>query len=276
MAPPVQSYVWSRLQPIVGLWVKTVTGLTEDQLLWSDQNQPRPSFPYIGLTRRTFAPFGFDASQTTEVPVAVTATVTATLMDETATLILGKLPITATLANDGDTTIARDAMLAQIAASYEPVIATANGVDAIDFIGKGTYAVSVDAVENVTLSETLEFRRYTQGMRRAIVRVSLLGFDTAGDSSADEYADALIGSLHNQSDPGAVVLRQNSVGVEGAARITAQNVSLTVPSGGGGIQENRLIFDVQFNAATRRFFPANPIDDADAPVVELLGPPLAA
>lgn len=269
MPLPVQSYVWSRLQQSIGNWTLLVTGLTQNKLLWSDQNQPRPSQPYIGLTRRTFTSHGFDDELTAEVPVAATLTVTAAAAGETSAFLVGKRKMSYTLAGADTTEIARDALLDQVDEAYEPVIATASGTDDIDFAGKGSQAIRVTPIEGATVAETLEYRQYTQGLRRAIVRVSLFGFDTSGDDAGDEYADALIGSLMTPGTPGSVFLRQNSVGVENQARISAQNFStdLNSPS---GIREHRIFFDVQFNAASRRFFPENPIDAVADPVVEVI------
>ncbi len=269
MALPVQSYVWSRIQNVVGNWILLVTGLPQNALLWSEQNQPRGGQPYVGLTRRSLTSHGFDTEQTAEVPVAATGTVTASLVGETAKLVLGKRILTHTLQAGDDTEAARDALLVQALATYEPVLSTANGTDKIDFVGKGSQAIRVTPVEGATVAETLEFRQFSEGMRRAVVRVSLFSFPPSGDETADEYADALISSLLTPGDPGSVFLRENSVGVENQARINTQNFStdLLSPS---GLRENRLLFDVQFNAASRRFFPSNPIDDVADPVVEVI------
>lgn len=257
------------MQEVVGIWVYLVTGLAQGKVRWEGQNLPRPSLPYVGLTRRTFDPFGFDDEHTTEVPVAVTLTVTAAAAPATAKFILGKLPLFYTLTGADDAEVARDDLLSQIALSYEPVTATANGTDKIDIVGKGSQALRVQPVEGCSTLETLEYRRHTNGLRRAIVRVELFGFDVSGDEAGEEYADALISSLLTPAEPGSQLLRENSVGVENQSLIKSQNVSAPSVSP-GGTRETRLMFDVQFNAASRRFFPENPINAVADPIIELI------
>ena len=257
------------MQRVIGDWVYLVTGLTLGKVRWEGQNLPRPSLPYVGLTRRTFDAFGFDTEDTTEVPVAVTLTVTAAAAPATAKFILGKLPITYPLTGGDDAEAARDALLAQIALSYEPVTASLNSTDKIDILGKGSQALRVQPVEGCTTLETLEYRRHTNGLRRSIVRVELFGFDVHGDEAGEEYADALISSLLTPGEPGSQLLRKNSVGVENQALIKTQNVSAPSMSP-GGTRETRLMFDVQFNAASRRFFPENPINAVADPIIELI------
>ena len=279
----MQSYVWPRLRHVIGEWVARTTDLPAGAILWSEQNQPSPALPYIGLTRRDLPMDGDDAESLKQVTTGVTLTVTASVAGESAKFILFGTPYAYTLVGADTATEARDDLLAQIEADliravsntsltaefgvgYQPCTAVASGADAIDFAGLGAGPVTVAAVEGCTLSgEVLAYRNIVSGLRRALVRVELFWPQTyAAFESVDAYAQALRDSLVEEET--AIWLAQRGVGVEQAARLRIQNSS----AASGGLRESRLFFDALFNGASKRFREETPIDGAATESIEIL------
>ena len=284
MALPAQSYVWFRLRHVVGLWVSYVTNLPASAVLYDVQNQPRPSLPYVGLVRRDFPFAVFDDELIVEVPTAVTLTVTASAVGETAALTLFGTRYAYTLTGADDTEAARDALLdaigddlcrliaagdgTDIAVGFQPCTAVASGTDAIAFAGLGSGPVWVTAVEGCTLgTPTLADRHVQTGLRRAVVRVELYwperqnGFDTI-----DEYAEVLRSSLQNEST--AWWLAARGVGVENQAAIAVQEASAV----SGAARQRRKFFDVIFNAQSSTYRTATVLAGVTPPTVEILAP----
>ena len=284
MALLAQSYVWFRLRHVVGLWVSYVTDLPATAVLYDMQNQPRPVLPYVGLVRRDFPLAYFDDELILEVPTAVTLTVTAAAVGETAALILFGTRYAYTLAGGDDTEAARDALLAAIgedlcrlvtagdgvdtAVGFQPCTATAVGLDGITFAGLGAGPVRVSAIEGCTLGVPTVANRHVQsGLRRAVVRVELYWPERQdGFATIDEYAEALRSSLQNEET--AWWLASRGVGCENASTIAVQEASAV----SGGARQRRKFFDVIFNAQSQVYRTATAVDGATPPAVEILAP----
>ncbi len=286
MALPIQPYVWPRLRHVIGLWVARVTALDAAAILWSEQNQPNPPLPYIGLTRRDFPMDGEDEATITEVVTAATLTCTATVVGSTIAIILFGTRYAYTLVGGDTTETARDALLALITADlirtvtsadgipygvgFQPCTAVASGVDAIDFAGLGYGPVKLAVIEGCTLSsETRAYRQINRGIRRALVRIELFWPERPAVpfETAEAYAGALVDAL--QEEDTAQWLASRGVGVEQAARLRTQDFSAVA---GGALRETRLAMDVLFNATAKRYRPDSPIDDTEAAVVGVVVP----
>lgn len=285
MALPVQSYVWPRLRHVIALWVARTTGLTGTAILWSEQNQPQPTLPYVGLTRRDFPLEGDDEETIREVTTSATLTCTATGVGSTLAVVLFGTRYAYTLTAGQDATDGRNALLALIApdlvrvvvspstanqfgVGFQPCTAVASGAAAINFAGLGFGPVRLAVVEGGTRTETVAFRAIAKGMRRALVRVELFWPEQhVAFESADAYAGALQDSLLESET--AQWLAERGVGVEQAQRIRVQDVSAVA---GGALRETRLIFDVLFNATSKRYRPPNSLDTAVPPPVVTLPP----
>ncbi len=286
MALPVQSYVWPRLRHVIGLWALRTTALADTAVLWAEQNQPSPALPYVGLTRRDFPLDGDDEEVIVQVTTVVTLTVTAAAVGETVAVLLFGTRYAYTLIVDDTPELARDALLALIAADliqvivspstqnqfgvgFQPCTAVVDGTEAIAFAGLGYGPVHLDIIEGGTLSgETLTYRAVAKGMRRALVRVELFWPEQfTAFESVDNYANVLRDSLLESET--AEWLAQRGVGVEQAQRIRIQNISGVA---GGALTERRLYFDALFNAASKRYRAENPIDSAVPPSVVVLPP----
>jgi hypothetical protein len=280
----VQSYVWPRLRHVIALWVARTTNLTSPQILWSEQNQPSPALPYVGLTRREFPLDGHDDERTMEVTTAVRLTVTASAVGDTVAVLLFGTRYAYTLAGADTTEDARDALLAAIeldrirtvtsasgipyGVGFQPCTATASGTDAIDFAGLGFGPVHLQVIEGGTLSnETLAYRAIAKGLRQALVRVELFWPEYSDPfETAEAYAGALRDSLVEEET--ATWLASRGVGVEQGARVRIQNFSAVA----GALRETRLVMDVLFNAASKRYRESNAIDGAAAATVTVVAP----
>jgi len=291
VALPAPSYVWFRLRHVVALWVLRETGLpatvalpggvVTSSVLWDLQNQPRPPLPYIGLSRREFPLDFIDEETITEVTTAATITLTASVVGETASLLLFGLRYAYTLQGADTTTDARDALLALVAADllrtvtaldgtdvavgFQPVTATASGADAIAFAGFGLGPVGVAASENTTLVATsVDYRRIQAGLRRAIIRLDLFwperqdAFETL-----DAHAEALRSSLTREDT--AAYLADRGVGVIDPGRVRTQNTSAV----SGGATQRRRSIDVIFNVMSVTYRADNGIEDVLEPGIEV-------
>lgn len=281
----MQSYVWPRLRHVIALWVARVTGLPNASILWSEQNQPSPALPYVGLTRRNFPLDGGDEEITAEITTSVRLTCTATGVGSTFACTLFGTRYAYTLAVGETTEDARDALLAAISADvirvvtsssgrqfgvgFQPCTAAVAGSDAIDFAGLGFGPVHLSAVEGCSLgNEVLAYRVITKGLRRALVRVELFWPELpAPFETADAYANALRDSLLEEET--ATWLASRGVGVEQAARLTIQDASAVA---GGALRETRLMMDVLFNATSKRYRADNGIGGVTPPVVVAIPP----
>jgi hypothetical protein len=281
MALPVHSYVWFRLRHIIGRWAQRVTELPATAILYDSQNQPSPSLPYIGLTRRDFPAGGDDEEYIHEVATSVTLTCTATVVADSISLVLFGTRYSYTLVLGDTPTTARDALLALIAPDlvrvvvspstansfvlgFQPCTAVADGAASIVFAGLGVGPVRLLLVEGGTLASETAYRHVAKGLRRFTARVELFWSEQqSGFETIDAHAGALTDSLGE--DETAWWLADRGVGVEQAALISVQDASVQV----GGARERRLFFDVLFNAQSKRYRISNAIETVIAPAVEI-------
>jgi hypothetical protein len=273
------------LRHVIALWVQRTTGLANTAILWSEQNQPSPALPYIGLTRRDFPLDGDDEETTTEVTTAVTLTVTASVAGDTVAVVLFGTRYAYTLVLGDTATTARNALLALITADlirtvtstsgrafgvgFQPYTAVASGAAAIAFAGLGFGPVHLSVVQGATLGdETRAYRAIAKGMRRALVRVELFWPEyVAPFETAESYANALRDSLLEEET--ATWLAARGVGVEQAQRLRVQDISAVA---GDALRETRLYMDVLFNATSKRYRAESPIGTAVAPSVVAIAP----
>lgn len=284
MALPIQSYVWPRLRHVIGLWVQRTTALASSAILWSEQNQPSPPLPYVGLTRRDFPLDGDDEETITEVVTSATLTVTAATTGSTVALVLFGTRYAYTLVVGDTATTARNALLALIAVDlvrtvtsssgrqfgvgFQPCTAAASGAAAIAFAGLGFGPVHLSVVEGGTLAEVTAYRAIAKGLRRALVRVELFWPELpAPFETAEAYANALRDSLLEEET--ATWLAERGVGVEQAQRLRVQDISAVA---GDALRETRLVMDVLFNATSKRYRAENPIATATPPTIVAITP----
>lgn len=287
MALAVQSFVWLRIQHVVGLWVLRETGLPNTGILQADQNQPRPALPYIGLTRREFPFDSIDDEIIREVTTAVTLTVTASTVGSTVACVLFGTRYNYTLVLGDTTTTARNALLALIAVDlcrniaapdggnsfavgFIPSTATGAGPASINFAGLGLGPVHLSVVEGCSLgAPTLAYRHIQSGIRNAVIRLDLYWPDRQdGFETIDEYAETLRSSLVREDT--AMWLAARGVGVTNPGAVTIQEASAV----SGGARQRRKFMDVVFNAASKSYRADDGISTVTPPSVE--GIPLAA
>jgi hypothetical protein len=261
VALPVQSYTWPRVQHAVGQWAAYATGLPADQLdpdvdppaqiAWGIYDRGPMPQPYISLHRLMRESIGFESTTIREAAVEQRITVTETVEGERVGLWLAWseqsviVQAGATLEDTRDALL--DVLVAGVDRTKEPLEFAADGTDSILVTPKGSWIVDCVALVGCTVEDVeVEDVRVIQGSKRYRIRVQLWGFAGDGDDSIDEYADAMLTSLHDAEEGGGLpFLGQFGVGVDGVPE-TATDISAV----SGALQERRLFFDASFTTAS--------------------------
>jgi hypothetical protein len=278
---PVRTFAPKRIRAFFDRWAGLALGWTSTgaaasttrRVHQADGGDPRPALPYFSYTRMT-GPSAIAGAQDTvwigDVPTSATITVTTSTVGDWTTVVINEARFSRQLLAGETTTDQRDALLALIQASIEPVTATASGASAIalvpEYPGDLQY---VTAVEGCTASTVLDIRQVVRGQRAWRYRVQLHAGSDGSDSGSgwidiDQCADALLTVLWSpQMTAIASTLQVQRFG----PRPTPQRASVN----SGGRIEQRSAFDVNLSMITRFVSTSSPIgvDEVDPPAIVL-------
>ena len=279
---PVRTYAAIRLRAFFDAWAGlalgwTSTGLAGDPLRrvhQSDGADPRPELPYFSYTRMsgpTPALDGQDSLWIGEVPTSATLVVTAAIAGEATTFLINELRFSRVLGVGETTTDQRDALLAEIGESIEPVVCTASGAASIlvtpEYPGDLQH---VNEVEGCTATTVLAIREIQRGIRTWRYRVQLHAGSDASDSTSgwidiDQCVDNLVTVL---SSPQLTRITQALQVSKFGPRPSPQRASVN----SGGRIEQRVFFDVNLSTIVRLVDAAAPIpiDSFAPPAIVLL------
>ena len=274
MPIPVQSYLWTRVQTAVGLWVERVTGLpasapsgtpaTPARVVWSTYDIAQVPKPFVSLQRINAWSEGYPNEYLTERALQTTVTITTNTAGEAVRLWLAFAEIEVIVQAGQSITDVRDALLAVLQQQAEPLVYAASGVDAIVITPKGTQVVNVVALLGCTaVDDIVETVSVREVPRKYLVRVQVYGGPGDGDDSIDEYVDTLLLSLRTKDV--ITSFTQYGVAVQGVPE-TANDVSAI----SGALQERRAFFDVTF-AATSVSYVRDPASVDEVAEPEVIG-----
>lgn len=267
LTPPLRPLIAERFDRAISAWLEFATGWSASgtldgtpplRIIQSDLSDPRAPLPYVSFRRVSVETFGRDQRTDTEVITSADLTVTASSPGDPATIVLNPLRLSYTLQAGEDETDGRDALLALVNASVEPVTAVAVGVDGLtltpDVYGQ---LVELRAVEGVTIdATTTAYAKHTVGPRGYRYRVQFHGLsDVLEANYADptEWVEAMITALGDRD----VLELFRSFGVSHyGPRPTPTRA--TVRS--GARLELRVFFDVRFSTTADL---ARPLPDSE-------------
>ena len=258
---PTQTYTPARLRAAIDAWATLALGWTssgpassaERRVLEADQNAPRPDLPYLSYQRvgpPAPAIGGHDSVTTAEVITSAAIDVTASAAGEWTVVIINAQRFARQMLGGESPTDQRDALLALITASIEPVTCTASGASTIDLVPQYTAAcTSLIAVQGCTLTTIVDTRDIVRGLRTWRYRMQLHAGSEVSDAASgwidvDQCADLLLTTLYSPTFDATLAALQVSRFGE---RPIPQRAS--VPS--GGRIEQRVFFDVGFSMVTR-------------------------
>ena len=279
MPLPNQSYTWPRVESAVAAWVERCTGLPRNcanptldppaQIVWSHYDTGPIELGFVSLQRLTQESIGTPTINVREAATEQRITVTQTTEGERVSLWLAWSEQGVVVQVGATITDTRDALLAALVAGVdetrEPFAFAADGADGILVSPKGSWVVDLVALIGCTISDvSTELVRVRSQTKRYLIRVQLYGFDGTGDEAIDEYADALVDSLHDASPDGALAfLGLYGVGIDGSPPVVTDLSALS-----GALQERRCFFDVPVvTVAVTYYRDAVPIDATDPPTL---------
>ena len=209
-------------------------------VIWAQYDRGELRHPYVSLQRLSIETLGrnerYIGARTSQATITVTASVVGSIAVQ---LYWATVRVPA----GADVEAGRDALLAALTSTLEPLTFAASGVDSITVLGAGGGAVECAAIEGCTvIADSEAFYRVSRIDRLYRVRVQLYAFAGDGADAIDEYADALLSSLQQPDDPiGLPILAEFGVGVNGVPP-----VAIDVTAASGALYERRLYFDVGF------------------------------
>lgn len=206
VALPRRAFPTARLRRALAVWLGDATGWAADglttspnpvRILDADQGTPRPSLPYVSYQRTGGAAPATDEHNLGEALTGTTLQVSAAAVGESATALINSLRVSHRLAGPDTPTTARDALLAQLAASVEPVDGAPVGVDQLALAPQQPgELVRVQILEGLApISEASEIVAHSQGSRVFRYRVQFHGLSdplAAEHVDLDAFADAAI------------------------------------------------------------------------------------
>ena len=211
---PRRAFVPARLARALSTWLEDATGWAADglktgpdpvRILDADQGTPRPSLPFVSYQRISGAAPATDEHNLGDALTSATLQVSAAAVGESATALINSLRVSYRLAGADTPTTARDALLAQLAASVEPIDGAPVGADQLTLTPQQPgELVRVQVVEGLApISEASEVVAHSQGSRGFRYRVQFHGLS---DPLAADYVD-----LDSFADAAATLLASRSV-----------------------------------------------------------------
>jgi hypothetical protein len=275
VAIPLQGYAWRRVQNALGAWVEYATGLPAgrptpadppQQVAWADYDLGPLPHPYVTLQRMLVESLGRPDVDYGERAIEQRIVVTATVAGELVVVGLTWASYAVTVGVAATVTETRDALLALLVTTLEPLVFVADGADAIVVTPESASQICpAVAVQGCTVTDvTLVDVQSPSETKRYRVRVQIYGAPGDGNDSIDEYLNAMLQSLHDAgADGGLEFLHRYGVGVEG---IPESAIDISALS--GALRQRRLFFDVSFvcKSIVYRYDPIV-IDDADPPAI---------
>lgn len=254
LALPVRTYAPKRLRRYFSEWAQLALGWTSSgaanaptrRVHQSDGGDPAPALPYMSYTRMSGPePLAGaeDPSWIGQVPTSGTVTVTAAAAGDATTLVTNEARFSRTMLVGETTEDQRDALLALIAASVEPVVCTASGSASISIAPEYPGDLqALTAVEGCTVSTVLALREVVYGQRLFRYRVQLhAGSDPSDPSSGyidiDTFTDALLTMLYSSE------MTRRGAALQ-VARVGARPAPQRASVNSSGRIEQRAFFDV--------------------------------
>lgn len=278
---PVRTFAPKRIRAFFDRWATLALGWTSTGVASSptrrvhqaDGGDPRPALPYFSYTRLA-GPSALSGAQDVEwigeVPTSATITITASIVGDWTTVVVNEARFSRQLLVGETTTDQRDALLALISASIEPVTATASGATAIALVPEYPGDLQhVTAVEGCTVAVVRAIREVVRGQRSWRYRVQIHAGSDASDTGSgwidvDLCADNLLTVLRS---PAFTAIASTLQVQRFGPRPTPQRASVN----SGGRIEQRSAFDINLSMITRLVSATTPIgvDGVDPPAIVL-------
>lgn len=273
---PRPSYASRQLRQTVAGWCAIASGIPATdptgipQVIWADQNLPRPALPYISLRLLTSIADRTQQRLAYDVPLTATVTVTTATEGEAARLALGYgAPGYAVQAGD-DLIDVRDGLIAAIEDRPDPVtiVTTDDATFTITGLGPGMI-YPIEAIEGVTVTvDTTGTVEIVESSRTSAVQVQCFGFITPDDRALD-YIDAMISDL-GRADTSAYFAER------GCAVVGTRPTAVDISTLSGAERESRAYFDLRVAQWTRHMASDAPaLVSVVNPLIELERPAAA-